>query len=176
MKANQAYRNSNDDAVSPVIAVILMVAITVVLAATVYVWVSGFGSSSSSAAKSLSLTSASSISTVNDYKPALATGYNKTYTVASATAGMKWSDVSFTLNGASLSYHDFTTNATAIGAQQWCLIDSTGAACVTGSATPTSVVTAGQTIVIHDETSLSGQTFRVLDSQANSVITSLTIG
>jgi flagellin-like protein len=31
-----------DDAVSPVIAVILMVAITVVLAATVYVWVSGF--------------------------------------------------------------------------------------------------------------------------------------
>jgi flagellin-like protein len=30
--------------VSPVIAVILMVAITVVLAATVYVWVSGFGS------------------------------------------------------------------------------------------------------------------------------------
>lgn len=31
------------DAVSPVIAVILMVAITVVLAATVYVWVSDFG-------------------------------------------------------------------------------------------------------------------------------------
>ena len=31
------------EAVSPVIAVILMVAITVVLAATVYVWVSGFG-------------------------------------------------------------------------------------------------------------------------------------
>lgn len=32
-----------DEAVSPVIAVILMVAITVVLAATVYLWVSGFG-------------------------------------------------------------------------------------------------------------------------------------
>jgi flagellin-like protein len=31
-----------DEGVSPVIAVILMVAITVVLAATVYVWVSGF--------------------------------------------------------------------------------------------------------------------------------------
>jgi len=29
--------------VSPIIAVILMVAITVVLAATIYVWVSGFG-------------------------------------------------------------------------------------------------------------------------------------
>lgn len=33
-----------DQGVSPVIAVILMVAITVVLAATVYVWVSGFAS------------------------------------------------------------------------------------------------------------------------------------
>jgi flagellin-like protein len=43
MKANRRFVN-NDDAVSPVIAVILMVAITVVLAATVYLWVSGFGS------------------------------------------------------------------------------------------------------------------------------------
>ena len=40
--------------VSPIIAVILMVAITVVLAATIYVWVSGFGSQSS--AKSASFT------------------------------------------------------------------------------------------------------------------------
>jgi flagellin-like protein len=41
MKANRRFVNG-DDAVSPVIAVILMVAITVVLAATVYMWVSGF--------------------------------------------------------------------------------------------------------------------------------------
>lgn len=47
MKANLRARNQqemNDEGVSPVIAVILMVAITVVLAATVYVWVSGFSS------------------------------------------------------------------------------------------------------------------------------------
>lgn len=47
MKANLRARNEhegNDEGVSPVIAVILMVAITVVLAATVYVWVSGFSS------------------------------------------------------------------------------------------------------------------------------------
>ncbi len=46
MKANiQAMKRVRDDeGVSPVIAVILMVAITVVLAATVYVWVSGFSS------------------------------------------------------------------------------------------------------------------------------------
>ncbi|HLE96247.1 MAG TPA: type IV pilin N-terminal domain-containing protein [Candidatus Thermoplasmatota archaeon] len=47
MKANQFLFGKDDDAVSPVIAVILMVAITVVLAATVYVWVSGFGTSGS---------------------------------------------------------------------------------------------------------------------------------
>ena len=43
MKANKFAIEQDDEAVSPVIAVILMVAITVVLAATVYVWVSGFG-------------------------------------------------------------------------------------------------------------------------------------
>ncbi|HHH77670.1 MAG TPA: type IV pilin, partial [Thermoplasmatales archaeon] len=36
--------------VSPIIAVILMVAITVVLAATIYVWVSGFGGSGGTSA------------------------------------------------------------------------------------------------------------------------------
>jgi archaeal type IV pilus assembly protein PilA len=45
MKANASAVSMNEDAVSPVIAVILMVAITVVLAATVYIWVSGFGTS-----------------------------------------------------------------------------------------------------------------------------------
>jgi flagellin-like protein len=43
MTLKQRWRAALDDqGVSPVIAVILMVAITVVLAATVYVWVSGF--------------------------------------------------------------------------------------------------------------------------------------
>ena len=46
MKANVRAIQQNDEGVSPVIAVILMVAITVVLAATVYVWVSGFASDS----------------------------------------------------------------------------------------------------------------------------------
>lgn len=45
-KLVRAFRNK-DDAVSPVIAVILMVAITVVLAATVYIWVTSFSGSQS---------------------------------------------------------------------------------------------------------------------------------
>ena len=47
-KANQAF-NNNDEAVSPVIGVILMVAITVVLAAVVFVLVSNLGEGSESA-------------------------------------------------------------------------------------------------------------------------------
>ncbi len=50
MKANLHAKEQDvhdDSGVSPVIAVILMVAITVVLAATVYVWVSGFSSDDS---------------------------------------------------------------------------------------------------------------------------------
>ncbi|MCX6651668.1 MAG: type IV pilin [Methanomassiliicoccales archaeon] len=46
----------NNKAVSPVIATILMVAITVVLAAVLYVMVMGFGGSGSSSAPSASLT------------------------------------------------------------------------------------------------------------------------
>jgi flagellin-like protein len=42
MKMNK-FRKDNEFGVSPVIAVILMVAITVVLAGVLYVWVSGFG-------------------------------------------------------------------------------------------------------------------------------------
>jgi flagellin-like protein len=41
MKANRKFKEAEDEAVSAVIGVILMVAITVAIAATVYVYVSG---------------------------------------------------------------------------------------------------------------------------------------
>src|SRR5688500_3796114 len=53
MKANRKFGQA-DDAVSPVIAVILMVAITVVLAATVFVLVSDIGGNTGSAAPQIS--------------------------------------------------------------------------------------------------------------------------
>ncbi len=46
MKDKKIFKKLNafgEEGVSPIIAIILMVAITVVLAATIYVWVSGFG-------------------------------------------------------------------------------------------------------------------------------------
>ena len=75
-----------DHAVSPVIAVILMVAITVVLAATVYVWVSGFGQSGAQA-KSASFSATSS-------------GSATSFTLVSASTGLRWNDVKITVDGA----------------------------------------------------------------------------
>lgn len=161
MKANRKFLNGDDDGVSPVIAVILMVAITVVLAATVYVWVSGFGSQSSQPAKTLSLTSNSALTadaTSNSWK---------NYTVASATSGMKWNDITFTLDGATLSC---ATTATA----DRHAVSIAGAAV---SCPTTTVISAGDRVEIFDlGGGLSGKTLRVLDSQANSVILTLTVG
>ena len=68
-KANQTFKQ-NDEAVSPVIGVILMVAITVVLAAVVFVLVSNLGSNNESAPR-VSFTKSTS-------------GLNTTFTVAQA--------------------------------------------------------------------------------------------
>jgi flagellin-like protein len=148
------------EAVSPVIAVILMVAITVVLAATVYVWVSGFGAQSGTPAKSISLSSAAALDSTNNVKQ---------YSVASATSGMKYGDVSLTINGGAAAIDGA---ATCPGASA---TPSDWDAC-RGSTTETSsgVVTAGDVITLTNVH--SGDTLRVLDSQANSVMLTLVVG
>ena len=172
MKANRAFRDG-DEAVSPVIAVILMVAITVVLAATVYVWVSGFGSSNSTPAKTISLASAGTI-TMGDYEDvdAAADDAQKSYTITAGTAGMRYSDLTLTVNGVALTF----------GTDADCTADDddggTWFACA-GATTraSTAAIAAGDelTIVVLEST-LSGATLRLLDTQANSVIYTLAIG
>ena len=78
MKANQAFRNA-DEAVSPVIGVILMVAITVVLAAVVFVLVSNLSKGGQQSAPNLAIN-------VDDTQDRL--------TVISAGAGADWSRIS----------------------------------------------------------------------------------
>jgi flagellin-like protein len=163
MKANQKFLKGDDEAVSPVIAVILMVAITVVLAATVYVWVSGFGASSGSPAKTMSLTGDGALS-----------GTSKTYTVASATSGMRWSDISVTVNGAAINQTAATTNG--VSACPTAPEAGTRFLVCSGASTKlsTGIISAGDSFRL---TGLSsGQTLRILDAQANSVILTLTIG
>jgi len=78
MKANRKFKLDEDEAVSAVIGVILMVAITVAIAATVYVYVSGMIGTSPETTPSMQLVKDST--------------YRK-LTVASADPGnLQWSD------------------------------------------------------------------------------------
>lgn len=163
MKANRKFLNNDDEAVSPVIAVILMVAITVVLAATVYVWVSGFGSNSSQPAKSLAVTSAGVLSS----NPA---GLYKNYTVASASPGLKYSDFKVTLNGADLTALDANCAPASTG---WDACGGTTHRDLAG--TDAAVVSAGDTIFLYSSSSMSGASLRFIDSASNSVMLTLTI-
>ena len=165
MKATQKFLNGDDEAVSPVIAVILMVAITVVLAATVYVWVSGFGAQSSQPAKSIALTSAGALDTTNSLK---------SYTVASATSGMKYSDFTVTLNGGSMAFDPSASNARC-AASPVTVTASDFTVCSGGTLRAQSaVVQAGDVIWL--KTINSGDTLRLLDSNADSVMLTLKIG
>lgn len=158
MKANRKFLDGdNDEAVSPVIAVILMVAITVVLAATVYVWVSGFGGSSSTPAKSLSLVSASAQDANNA----------KNFTVASSSPGMKYEDLRVTVGGTALTWEVSTYPSAAA---TW-----TAFAGATTRAS-TDLVSAGDTLSIRTTSSMIGSTLNIVDIDSNSVIYTLTIG
>ena len=148
MKANQKFREQ-DDAVSPVIAVILMVAITVVLAATVYVWVSGF-SSGGQAAQSISLQSAKRGSLIE-------------YTVTAASPGLSWNELKFSVAGISTAFQIVTSDGDA----------STHGTTPTFQPASTSTIDAGDQIYIlnGDTSALSGVELTILDLNANSVMT-----
>lgn len=146
--SSRLFRRVDDRAVSPVIAVILMVAITVVLAATVYVWVSGFGASSSTPAHSIALTKQKA-------------GYYQTMTIASATPGLRWSDLTFQVDG--MSAYDV-------------ILADGGANTRSTSFAPsnTGTILAGDTVyLVNGATSAATGTLRILDTQANSVILTL---
>lgn len=152
MKANRKFR-SEDDAVSPVIAVILMVAITVVLSATVYVWVSGFGARTTQPARAVNLVS----------DGPLANGF-RNYTLSSADSSLRYGDVAFTLDGATL-------NVTGT-----CAAPAAGNVTLCRGTTPlnaTFVASAGDRVMI---SAAAGQTFRVIDLQANSVLFTGVVG
>ena len=182
MKANRKSINREDEAVSPVIAVILMVAITVVLAATVYVWVSGFGSNSSQPAKSIAFTSGGQLATTATTDATAGDDSYKAYVVSAASPGLKYSDLTFTLNGATLVISTGNCDATlsdlstADNAGNWIACSAAfatggGAAKGTGD-----LVMAGDHVyLVKEGASMSGQTLRVLDSAANSIITTLTV-
>ncbi len=81
MKANRKFIEADERAVSAVIGVILMVAITVAIAATVYVYVSGMIGGTKNQTPNIACTTDSTSNKI---------------TVATADANIKWSDITIT--------------------------------------------------------------------------------
>lgn len=179
MKANRKFLLGDDEAVSPVIAVILMVAITVVLAATVYVWVSGFGSSSnSSPAHTMSLVSAGAIThdvTGTDH-------WYKTYTVSSADPSLTYGDIKLVIGGTTYAFDE------ANGCNQDNLATAEFGACAgSTSRASTASIAAGDSFVFRcdespdttvdapDANCLADKDLLILDVEANSVMVTLKV-
>lgn len=155
-----------DDAVSPVIATILMVAITVVLAATVYVWMSGFSVDGEGAPKDVALTSDGALSTSGGNNA------QKTYTLVAATPGQRWSDIKLQLDGATMTYASALLSNAAPDANGYCVLTNAGAC--EASAAAAGTLDAGDRLVLEDAT-LDGSTLFVVDSASNSVVYALTV-
>src|ERR1700738_2716657 len=125
-KANQAFKQ-NEEAVSPVIGVILMVAITVVLAAVVFVLVSNLSKNSNASAPNISFSQDKS---------------GKTLTIVSADAA-NWKDIKATITG-----------VTSAGANQNLCTGTDAAGTAIPNATPTALtpgtISAGNKLVSVD--------------------------
>ena len=138
--------------VSPIIAVILMVAITVVLAATIYVWVSGFGGGEGSAA-SISINQ-------NDYDFDGDTNYTVNYRIQDAEGGLGWEDIEVYLAGSLI--WDGKNSATYVANFS---ITSGGAADAT-----TGKISAGDSIEYKATVSPLGLTVNIFDIDADNIL------
>ncbi|MBN2599059.1 MAG: type IV pilin N-terminal domain-containing protein [Candidatus Thermoplasmatota archaeon] len=103
MKANRKFIEADERAVSAVIGVILMVAITVAIAATVYVYVSGMIGGTKNQTPNVACTTDSTSNRV---------------TIATADANIRWSDVRISLDTAVTSWSVYTSAGTSIGYNQ----------------------------------------------------------
>ena len=151
MKANRKFIEDGE-AVSAVIGVILMVAITVAIAATVYVYVSGMLPTGSSSGPSMSM--------VQD--AALSNGWVN-FTIDSASTDAKWSDLKISIEGE--DYGTPTQGATP----------AAGACGYSGSDTP---VSADEKLIIHSDAAtpiVAGDELAVIHVASNSRILTKTI-
>ncbi|MBE3137772.1 MAG: type IV pilin N-terminal domain-containing protein [Thermoplasmata archaeon] len=125
MKANRKFKQADERAVSAVIGVILMVAITVAIAATVYVYVSGMIGGTKTQTPNVACTTDATANKI---------------TVATADANIKWKDVVITLDNASTHWTVYygggihqavmdtafgSTNTTEVTAGDYILLTST---------------------------------------------------
>jgi len=135
--------------VSPIIAIILMVAITVVLAATIYVWVSGMGGGGGSKI-------ALNLRQIN-----FDGDHNVTYRVDAVSGGPGWQDVKIKV-GSDVVWDGSTRNADY-------------AITVDGTNITSGEITAGQILVIGDDAVSVGATVSIIDLDSGTIIWSADI-
>ena len=135
--------------VSPIIAVILMVAITVVLAATIYVWVSGFGGGEGTTA-SLGVNQV-------DYDFDGDTNYTLEYRIMDAEGGLGWEDIEINLAGDEIWDGETGTNLT--------IYRGGGATTITEGK-----IEAGDTFVYTTVTDPLGYTLNIFDIDGDNIL------
>ncbi len=141
MKANQAFRNA-DEAVSPVIGVILMVAITVVLAAVVFVLVSNLSKTSDKGEDAQATISSPASNKI--YLTLIRGGQNSPYQVATGTTGTPASaaqDVTITVDSNPCVVTTASTPATN---------DATGGEAILQDSNGNQKWDVGETIIINN--------------------------
>jgi len=151
MKANRKFIQADERAVSAVIGVILMVAITVAIAATVYVYVSGMIGGTKTQTPNVACTTDATANKIQ---------------IATADSAIKWRDVKITLDNATnrvwavytssglgIGYNQATTYAGSaeITAGDYILLNATGTAInanvkVTLAYTPTNSLLGSWTV------------------------------
>ncbi|HWR27784.1 MAG TPA: type IV pilin N-terminal domain-containing protein [Candidatus Thermoplasmatota archaeon] len=95
MKSNKKFIEMKDNGVSAIIGVILMVAITVAIAATVYVYVSGMLGGIKDHTASVACIADSSTNRI---------------TITSASANLKWRDIVVTTDNTSVNWRVYNPN------------------------------------------------------------------
>ena len=145
--------------VSPIIAIILMVAITVVLAATIYVWVAGFGGGAGSEI-------AMSLDQITHETTGVFTDIN--FTVQSASGDGGWEDLKITLAGTEVWNGD-TGTATGFQVMQGATMYIDGTA-----GNETGAILAGQTIWVTGAFTV-GDTLVITDHEGGSTVLSLDV-
>jgi len=100
MKANRKFKQADERAVSAVIGVILMVAITVAIAATVYVYVSGMIGGTKTQTPNVACTTDATANRIQ---------------VATADSNIKWKDIVVTTDNASAVWVVYSGSAIMIG-------------------------------------------------------------
>ena len=156
MKANRKFVE-DEEAVSAVIGVILMVAITVAIAATVYVYVSGMLPSGSKGAVAISM-----------HQSAAAANGWVNFSIDSASAAAKWADLQIQIGTNSFGVPHAVVVGTPTGV---------GACNYTGLGTP---IKAGGSLIIHGTsgaagTVVAGLEIRLVHTASNSVIYTTTL-